>query len=90
MTTIRFRSSAFALLVAAASLSACANDSTSPFEPTLAPVSARVEPAREAVPTIPWAIANSAVPTIPWAVASSVPTIPWAISTNAVPTIPWN
>ncbi len=59
--TIRFRTATAALLIAAAGLSACATETTSPLEP----VSATVDTTRRA-PTIPWTSVNSAAPTIPW------------------------
>lgn len=78
MTTTRFRSLGAALLVLAAGLSACANDSTSPMEPeSTRPVSANVDTTKR-------------VPTIPWANVATVPTIPWASVQSTVPTIPWN
>lgn len=78
MMTIRFRSTAVALLVATVGLSACADETTSPLELVKAPVSADVDSAKKAAPTIPWTDVNSAAPTIPWtSVSSSAPTLPW-------------
>ncbi len=87
--TIRFRSPAAALLIAALGLSACSDTMTSPLEPTM-PVSADVDSVRKVIPTIPWANTTNAIPTIPWTnTTSAIPTIPWANVTSTVPTIPW-
>ena len=95
--TFRTRAT-LAILLAAAVLTGCSSESTSPLEPFSIPaVNANVDSVRRtAVPTIPWAQTAPAttVPTIPWAnvaPATAVPTIPWAkpAPSTAVPTIPW-
>jgi hypothetical protein len=66
MTTFRHRMTVASLTLLAASLTACANDSTAPFEPTAKQrVSADVDTSKRA-PTIPWFDVNSSAPTIPW------------------------
>ena len=65
MTTIRHRMTVASLALLAAGLSACANDPTSPLEPTAKQrVSADVDTSKK-VPTIPWFDVTT-VPTIPW------------------------
>lgn len=78
MTTLRPRMTVAVLLFAAASLSACASDPTSPLDlVSKEKVSADVDTTRR-VPTIPWTSVQGTVPTIPWtSVQSTVPTIPW-------------
>ena len=66
MTTIRHRMTVAALTLLAAGLSACANDPTSPLEPTAKQrVSAAVD-SNHKTPTIPWFDVTSSTPTIPW------------------------
>ena len=66
MTTIRHRMTVAALTLLAAGLSACANDPTSPLEPTAKQrVSAAVD-SNNKTPTIPWFDVTSSTPTIPW------------------------
>ena len=66
MTTIRHRMTVAALTLLAAGLSACANDPTSPLEPTAKQrVSAAVDSTKKA-PTIPWFDVTNGAPTIPW------------------------
>ncbi|MES3035219.1 MAG: hypothetical protein V4813_14575 [Gemmatimonadota bacterium] len=73
MTTFRFRSLGAALLVAAASLSACANDPTAPLESeSTSPVSATVDSTKR-------------IPTVPWTSVAAIPTIPWASVQSAAP-----
>lgn len=84
MTSLRPRTTVAALLMLAASLSACANGPTSPFDTDV--VNADADSAKR-VPTLPWAN-SQAVPTLPWASATAVPTLPWA-TVQAVPTLPW-
>ena len=65
MTTFRHRMTVASLTLLAAGLSACANNPTSPLEPTAKQrLSAAVDTSRK-------------VPTIPWAEVTTVPTIPW-------------
>jgi hypothetical protein len=66
MTTFRHRMTVAALTLLAAGLTACANASTAPFEPTdTQRVSATVDTTKK-VPTVPWFDVNTTVPTIPW------------------------
>lgn len=63
MTTFRLRTNIAMLFVAAAGLSACTNDSTSPLEPAVqAPISATVDSARRSGPTIPWTSVRKVTP----------------------------
>jgi hypothetical protein len=75
MTTFRHRMTVAALTLLAAGLSACANDSTAPFEPTdTQRVSADVDTSGRR-PTLPWATVTDTTtrrPTLPWAKVSQV------------------
>lgn len=78
MTTLRHRSTFAALAILAAGLSACANDASSPLEPTGRDrVSAAVDSAAR-------------TPTLPWNSVKSATTAPSADVTSATPTLPWN
>lgn len=77
MTTLRHRSALAALAFLAAGLSACANEASSPLEPTGKDrVSAAVDSASR-VPTLPWNSVKSATPALTADVTSAVPTLPW-------------
>ena len=66
MTKFRHHMTVAALTLLTAGLSACANDSTAPFEPTAKQrVSADVDTSKK-VPTVPWYDVNSSQPTVPW------------------------
>ena len=66
MTTFRHRMTVAALTLLAAGLTACANDPTSPIEPTAKQrVSADVDTTHK-TPTIPWTDVVNGTPTIPW------------------------
>ena len=75
MTKFRHHMTVAALTLLTAGLSACANDSTAPFEPTAKQrVSADVDTSGRR-PTLPWASVEDTTtrrPTLPWAKVSHV------------------
>ena len=66
MTTIRHRMTVAALTLLAAGLSACANDPTSPLEPTAKERLSAAVDSTNRIPTIPWFDVAGSIPTIPW------------------------
>jgi hypothetical protein len=85
MTTLRHRTTVAALTILAATLSACANDPTSPLN---ADDSQRISASTDSVPrrdpTLPWysvqkadTVQKAGDPTLPWYKKAGDPTLPW-------------